>query len=67
MSHPILFPFEEDMLEVEKITFIIMFEQIIPADKEIMILVELPELAVDYIEVLVGKEVVDLIDVLLFF
>ena len=39
--------------------------QIFSVNKEVMVLVQLPEFAVDDVEVLVAEEVRDLIDVLL--
>ena len=44
---------------------VVMSGQVLPVYKEVMVLVQLPELAVDHIEVLVAKEVSDLVDVIL--
>ena len=47
------------------LTVIIVPAEVLPVDEEIVVLVQLPELAVDDVEVLVGEEVRDLVDVLL--
>ena len=47
------------------LTVIVVPAKVLPVDEEIVVLVQLPELAVDDVEVLVGEEVRDLVDVLL--
>ncbi len=44
---------------------IVVASEVLPVDEQVMVLVELPELAVDHVEVLVAEEVGDLVDVLL--
>ena len=40
-------------------------QQVFAIDEKVMVGIKLPELAVDYIKVLVAKEVSDLVDVIL--
>ena len=44
---------------------VIVPRQVLPVDEEVVVLVKLPEFAVDDVEVLVAEEVGDLVDVLL--
>ena len=55
----------EILTERDKITMVIVSGQVFSVNKEVMVLVEFPELAVDHVEVLVAEEVRNLIDVLL--
>jgi hypothetical protein len=48
-----------------QLTMVIVPGQVLPVDEEVVILVQLPELAVDDVEVFVAEEISDLIDVLL--
>ena len=47
------------------VTMIIVPGEVLPVDEEVVVLVQLPELAVDDVEVLVAEELRDLVDVLL--
>ena len=49
----------------DALTVVVMSGQVLPVYKEVMVLVQLPELAVDHIEVLVAEEVGHLVDVIL--
>ena len=44
---------------------IIVSAEVLPVNEQVMVLVQLPELAVDDIEVLIGEELSDLVDILL--
>ena len=46
-------------------TVVVVSGEVLSVDEEVVVLVELPELAVDDVEVLVAEEVGDLVDVLL--
>ncbi len=48
-----------------QLTMVIVPGQVLPVDEEVVVLVQLPELAVDDVEVFVAEEISDLIDVLL--
>ena len=39
--------------------------KVLPVDEQVVVLVQLPELAVDHVEVLVAEEVGDLVDIVL--
>ena len=47
------------------LTMVVMSGQVLPVYKEVMVLVQLPELAVDHVEVLIAEEVGHLVDVIL--
>ncbi len=48
-----------------QLTMVIVPGQVLPVDEEVVVLVQLPELAVDDVEVFVAEEIGDLVDVLL--
>ena len=48
-----------------QLTMVIVPGQVLPVDEEVVVLVQLPELAVDDVEVFVAEEISDLINVLL--
>lgn len=49
------------------LTMVVVFGQVLGVDEEVMVSVQLPEFAVNYIKVLVREIICDLIDVVLFF